>query len=459
MGGELLAEYATTLSAASPQKEYGYRNGQLLVTADAPPPAPNGYAYQRTLTIDHSKVPNTDQSNFPVLISGTYSYLATTAHGGNVQNANGYDVIFTSDSGCASKLNHEVESYNATSGAVNYWVKVPTVSHTSDTTIYICYGNSSIATDQSNQTGVWDANFKGVYHLGAGSTLNSNDSTANANNGTASGVSAVTGQISGGASFDGSTSKIDLASGSSFDSCTAMTLSAWVRFTAVGHHMFGKWQASADRSWLLSNDGASEVAVAVENPNTGISLWYSSGAGLTTGVWYHIEATWSQPNTVKIYVNGVSQSLATIIDQGVTTTGISAAHAMLGQDSDGLNKFNGLLDEARVSNLARSADWIATEYNNQSSPATFYTVSSATGGVASAQVQWLVTDQLGTPRMIFDQTGALANVKRHDYLPFGEELFNETRSTGNGTRLPQTSPATGLVTSAKSRFVQQNGLA
>src|SRR5713226_7351389 len=33
LGGELLAEYAQNGSAASPQKEYGYRNGQLLVTA------------------------------------------------------------------------------------------------------------------------------------------------------------------------------------------------------------------------------------------------------------------------------------------------------------------------------------------------------------------------------------------------------------------------------------------
>ena len=51
-----------------------------------------------------------------------------------------------------------------------------------------------------------------------------------------------------------------------------------------------------------------------------------------------------------------------------------------------------------------------------------------------AQVRWLVSDQLGTPRMIFDQTGSLANVKRHDYLPFGEELFAPTggRSTAMG---------------------------
>ena len=38
-------------------------------------------------------------------------------------------------------------------------------------------------------------------------------------------------------------------------------------------------------------------------------------------------------------------------------------------------------------------------------------------------LHWLVSDHLGTPRMIFDQTGDLANVSRHDYLPFGEELL------------------------------------
>jgi YD repeat-containing protein len=53
-------------------------------------------------------------------------------------------------------------------------------------------------------------------------------------------------------------------------------------------------------------------------------------------------------------------------------------------------------------------------------------VTAASG----ADVKWLVTDQLGTPRMVADRTGSLAGVKRHDYLPFGEELF---AGTGNRT--------------------------
>jgi RHS repeat-associated protein len=43
-------------------------------------------------------------------------------------------------------------------------------------------------------------------------------------------------------------------------------------------------------------------------------------------------------------------------------------------------------------------------------------------------------DHLGTPRMVLDQTGALNKMTRHDYLPFGEELFDPTsgRSAAQG---------------------------
>ncbi len=37
-------------------------------------------------------------------------------------------------------------------------------------------------------------------------------------------------------------------------------------------------------------------------------------------------------------------------------------------------KFYGLIDEARLSNIALSANWIDIEYNNQLNPSTFYTI-------------------------------------------------------------------------------------
>jgi RHS repeat-associated protein len=53
-------------------------------------------------------------------------------------------------------------------------------------------------------------------------------------------------------------------------------------------------------------------------------------------------------------------------------------------------------------------------------------------GTLCREVLWLVPDQLGTPRMIAERTGSLAGIKRHDYLPFGEELY-----AGTGGRTQQ----------------------
>ncbi|MDQ3803540.1 MAG: carbohydrate-binding protein [Acidobacteriota bacterium] len=57
---------------------------------------------------------------------------------------------------------------------------------------------------------------------------------------------------------------------------------------------------------------------------------------------------------------------------------------------------------------------------------------------AAAAVRWVVTDHLGTPRMVIDQTGSLAGVSRHDYLPFGEEVGAGVagRTTGRGYSQP-----------------------
>jgi len=57
--------------------------------------------------------------------------------------------------------------------------------------------------------------------------------------------------------------------------------------------------------------------------------------------------------------------------------------------------------------------------------------SSAIATSGDWTIQWVVTDQLGTPRITVDQTGDFSGVTRHDYLPFGEEL------TTQGVRTPQ----------------------
>lgn len=327
-----------------------------------------GYSYRRSITIDYTKVPNTDQSNFPVLISGTYSYLATVANGGNVQSSNGCDIIFTSDSVCTNKLSHEVESYSGTTGAVNYWVKVPTVSHTSDTTIYMCYGNSSITTDQSNKTAVWDANYKGVWHLPNGSTLSSYDSSAAGNNGTNHSATAASVKINGGANFDGSSQSISIPQ----IIATNTTVEHWMYRTASA-----AFQIMADTGWN-NTDGFCTVL----NSNQHAFVKHARAAAYTTissplNTWEHVVWTVGADNKARLYVNGALSYTDTDTQAIISPTHGGSLGSRLDASGNPFKYFPGILDEVRISGIARSADWIATEYNNQNSPVTFYAVSSS----------------------------------------------------------------------------------
>jgi hypothetical protein len=43
-------------------------------------------------------------------------------------------------------------------------------------------------------------------------------------------------------------------------------------------------------------------------------------------------------------------------------------------------------------------------------------------GILYRETFRLASDHPGTPRMVVDKSGSLAGMKRHDYLPFGDEL-------------------------------------
>jgi hypothetical protein len=72
------------------------------------------------------------------------------------------------------------------------------------------------------------------------------------------------------------------------------------------------------------------------------------------------------------YVNAASDN--TVAANGTADT--TSLNINVGRDPINGRNWNGSLDEARVSTVARSADWITTEYNNQSAPGTFETLGT-----------------------------------------------------------------------------------
>lgn len=335
------------------------------------------YQHARPVVIDNAQVPNTDQTDFPFLFTGTFAYLATVANGGDVENANGFDIIFTSDAAGLTQLDHEIETYNATTGVVNFWVKVPTVATAADTTIYIHYGNSSISTSQENKTGVWSNNFALVTHLKDGTTVNASDSTSNnATPSVGTAITAITGQIDGGTGhIADSQSFIQYPDSAALSPTAAITVSIWFKRTGG----LGNNQAIINKG-----DGATNAASAYEfvfNTSNQLRFEINNGSGWRTAqystaindttTWHHAHGTFDGSN-VKIYTEGVLRT-TTAFSGSINDSG---EQLFLGLVKNGTLRYVGQLDEVRIASVARSADWIATEFNNQSSPGTFFSVGA-----------------------------------------------------------------------------------
>jgi hypothetical protein len=165
--------------------EYANQNSPstFLVEVSNPPGGVpvTGYNYFKSFEIQNSYVYGTSNFvDFPVLFSDVLEDIRTLPNGGYVEDENGYDIIFTDESNTI--LDHEVERYTSTTGGIISWIKIPILSYSSNTTIRMHYGNSSISSSQENITDVWDSDYIGVYHLNESfldSTSNDNDATNN----------------------------------------------------------------------------------------------------------------------------------------------------------------------------------------------------------------------------------------------------------------------------------------
>lgn len=378
--------------------------GLLLTGVGAGPPAAGGacgtgYLHCRQLTIDHTKVPNTDQSNFPVLLSATIVDWADSGHGGDVQNtvtqSGGQaitipaDWIISTAANCGSPITSwEFETYTNTSGAVNVWFKVTTVSHTSDTILYVCDDKASVSTQQGTVSSTWDSNYLIVWHLADGATNTTVvDSTSNANNGTnASNTSTktVTGQIDGALTYAGTaTEQTTLASATALNAYP-ITVELWCKY-ALSHSdvggIFTKYTGNSLAGWSIHTNGGHTYAWYFKDSSNDVypgGDGIDFGAGLNDSAWHHY-AFVVDSGGGHIYLDGtvVGSATAWTGTAGATTsTELVRIADLNGLGGGFLSEANEVAqaDEARLSQSARSADWVKTEYNNQNSPSTFITI-------------------------------------------------------------------------------------
>ncbi len=168
-----------------------------------------------------------------------------------------------------------------------------------------------------------------------------------------------------------------------------ITLESWVKFDG----------SAADNMGVLTKNGwADGYRINIEDPGREVSfqLTGTSYNLVTSGTltadpdWHHVVTTYDG-STMRVYLDGSQDPTTMAKSDDLDTAG---KEFWIGHGDHAIERiwsypFFGVLDEIRVSGTARSASWISTSYNNQSSPGTFH--------VVAAQESWSCNTPTPTP--------------------------------------------------------------
>lgn len=319
------------------------------------------FRYRKKVSIHAAQVID-DLINFPVLIDLYDIDLKNHAQ------PTGNDIIFTDDKGTG--LAYEIEmfelNYNSTHSHLVAWVST-NLTTSKDTNLFMYYGNDSIES-QAAPEDVWGKNFTCVWHLSEAqgtrydSTYNDIDtSPQNYENDEAS-----MGKIAGADALDGSDDHIETYTYPNeigLGGKSARTVSAWVytsNFDGGGVFEFGQ---HATKGFFSLQTQSSD--------NMWIGNWWGDNDTFnypSLNAWVYLTVVYDR-NTVYIYANSELQ-----INSSKNLNTGNKITIKIGS-SDG-NYFTGLIDEMRISTIARSAAWIQTEFLNQFDPNSFYSIST-----------------------------------------------------------------------------------
>ncbi|MFZ4396969.1 MAG: DUF2341 domain-containing protein [Kiritimatiellia bacterium] len=319
-------------------------------------------------------------TNFPVLVVLSNNINNSGFHYGYFVTANGYDLRFATDAKpTTNSLNYEIESWNP--GGTSYvWVQVPTIPTNGQGAIWAYWGNTSASTQLPCTTNgaVWTNGFQAVWHMQA---VNATDSSINRNNGTASGgVTLSTGRVGPALTLDGSSGSLDVASTDLFKGSDNVTVSFWAMPTGAANQQ--------DNTDILdySHDDGTFGNFAVQRQGTGAGLiwsWAIRTGGNSWGpndvskTFTLVQDQWKHGTLTKsgtsysFYLDGVVLS-GSPFPAGSATIDKKTAKLRIGRHAaDATRHFRGQLDEIRVSNTARSTNWVWAEYQNQANNTTF----------------------------------------------------------------------------------------
>jgi parallel beta-helix repeat protein len=347
--------------------------------------------------------------------------------------ADGDDILFTLADGI-TQVPHEIEAFTQASGDLVAWVKLDIVAGV-DQTIYMYYGNAS-AGNQEDLSGLWDADYRGVWHLNEDVTDEQTtgthfDSSSNNNDGSQRNNVEGTGQIADGQVLDGTSDYIEVTDDASLDVTAELTMEAWIRLPNVAsdQKIVGKTgpAPSPYYGYLLG----------VETGQLYPEIWDSSGVNytfnagsITADEWTHVAVTWRTNDRMIGYINGAEVANIPASTNNIGTNNSSLIFGAAPWIPSTL-ELTGTIDEIRISHKALDPAWIRAEV---------CTAGGVLGSTGSADLSLTKTVDNHTPDIgsNVDFTLTVTNggpdgatgVEVTDLLPTGYTYVGHTPSVG-----------------------------
>lgn len=324
----------------------------------------SGWDKRVKITIDNNDVDNA-LSNFPVLAylsnsSGRNSDDVSFVFDELQIDANRKKIVVTTSDGI-TQCYVEIEKWDTANEKAWLWVKVPSISSSADTDLYLYYDSSQ--DDNTNYVGgpdstpaenVWDTNYVMVQHLAETSGTHY-DSTSNDNDDTSKSVNIQggdIGKIDGADDFDDASSNY-VTFPTSGMSTSAGAVSLWANLDHAhptrSYFFCHRPGAEPNRIYLYEQGGIFYIGFAnVFQTSTGYSIPLDE--------WHFYVLKWSGTNWYA-YVDG--QLVASGSYDGLTNTDSTC---YLGTYKNTEEYLDGIIDEVRISNTTRSAAWIKASY-------------------------------------------------------------------------------------------------
>jgi hypothetical protein len=305
---------------------------------------------------------DSDLKGFPLLVA-----LGQTEADVFTQSPAHADLRFAKPDG--TPLPFQVDSWDAAARKAAIWVKLDTLKGgKTDQRIHMYWGRAG-AQDSSSGKAVFTAagGYRGVWHLEADLA----DAGPNAITASDSGaVPEAAGRIGAARRFDNpeayaATGKyLALGNPASLNIAGAITMEAWIKWARRDGHRIILCHGSAPGSEFETVLRVGETKDYRAGVWTGSSHYATLAASAAdSNAWIHLAGVCTG-NTWSLYRNGIK-----VAETSPDTNGAKPSPGAwrIGAEYAGsvTRFFHGAIDEVRISDLARTSDWIRAEYQNQ----------------------------------------------------------------------------------------------